>query len=84
MVFIVRAVRLPDEVELEVEDVALFVHQVLLVLALNLHSLEFLAIVNYYRVLFGSLATFCATLLYKALHATALLVGDKDLVFVLD
>jgi hypothetical protein len=46
LVFIVGAVGLPDEVELEVEDVALFVHKVLLVLALNLHTLKFLAVVH--------------------------------------
>lgn len=72
-----------DEVELEVKDVAFLVHQVLLVLSFDLHSLEFLAIVHYYRVLFRRLRPF-SSIIYQSLHSTSLLVRDKDLVFVLD
>ncbi len=82
-IFVVGAVRLSDEVELEVKDVAFLVHQVLLVLTFDLHSLEFLAIVHNYRVLFYRLCPF-SSIVYQALHSTALLVCDKDLVFVLD
>lgn len=76
LVLIVGAIGLADEVELEVEYVALLVHEVLLVLALDLHALELLALVHDYRGLLHGRLALSTALLYQALHTAAFLVGD--------
>jgi len=64
------------EVELEVEYVSLLVHQVLLVLALDLHALELLTIVLYYRVLqVLTCSTLTLTVFDQALNTATLLVS---------